>query len=468
VEYLGRLDHQVKVRGYRIELGEVAAALEEHPAVRQAVVTLRSKDGDRRLVAHVVPAGAPPAGDELREHLERKLPSYMVPAAYGVLEELPLTPHGKVDTAALPEPESGRPAGRRRVAYQPPRDPWEVELASIWEEIFQTHPIGVADNFFALGGHSFLGVQMMGKIFEAFKVDLPLSALFKGPTIAQLAVELRAGAPPRRSPLVTLARGDGPAPFFCVHSAGGNVLSYFELARRLSPPRSFYALQDPRLVGDDFEPEVTVEEVAASYLEAVRGVQERGPYHLGGWSFGGVVAYEMARQLDAAGERVATLALLDAATTDEQELARKDDAEVLAELFRDLGVTAEGLRGPTADVPLERLLAVLEERGLLREQAVELARARRLLEVFKSHQRAFRGYRFRPYGGPATLFRASVAPETGDPVAEGWRRLVPGLEVVRVPGDHNTMVREPHAQTLAERLSAVLERAAGEGGEGDV
>jgi len=186
LEFLGRLDHQVKVRGYRIELGEIEAKLLEHPAVGQAVVVAREDEpGDKRLVAYVVAAAeaAMDVGD-LRTHLKRSLPEYMVPSAYVVLEALPLTPNGKVDRRALPAPGGDAVI---RGEYVAPRNPTEEVLAGIWSEVLKLDRVGVHDNFFELGGHSLLATRVMARIRDAFKLDLPLRALFETPSVGELA-----------------------------------------------------------------------------------------------------------------------------------------------------------------------------------------------------------------------------------------------------------------------------------------
>ncbi|HEY3570402.1 MAG TPA: amino acid adenylation domain-containing protein, partial [Thermoanaerobaculia bacterium] len=182
LEFLGRIDHQVKVRGFRIELGEIEAALSRHPAVRQVVVTVREDGGDKRLVAYLV-AVPPPAAGELREHLRQSLPEYMIPAAFVVLDSLPLTPSGKVDRKALPAPETGL----AEEAYVPPQGPVEELLAGIWAEVLRLPRVGARESFFSLGGHSLLATQVVSRVRAALGVELPLQRLFETPTVAGLA-----------------------------------------------------------------------------------------------------------------------------------------------------------------------------------------------------------------------------------------------------------------------------------------
>ncbi|RMF36692.1 MAG: non-ribosomal peptide synthetase, partial [Chloroflexi bacterium] len=192
IEFLGRIDHQVKVRGFRIELGEIEAVLEGHPALREvAVIAREDSPGDKRLVAYVVPKGEPaPTVSELRSFLRRTLPDYMVPAAFVFLETLPLTPSGKVDRRALPAPDGLRPTLQRE--YVPPRTPVEQELAALCAELLGVERVGIYDNFFELGGHSLLATQFISRVRETFDVEVPLRALFEHPTVAELAEEIEA------------------------------------------------------------------------------------------------------------------------------------------------------------------------------------------------------------------------------------------------------------------------------------
>ncbi|HEV2761391.1 MAG TPA: amino acid adenylation domain-containing protein, partial [Pyrinomonadaceae bacterium] len=316
LEFVGRADGQVKVRGFRIELGEVEAALSECAGVRECVVVARGEHGQggggKRLVAYVVAddAALPPTAARLREQLRTKLPEYMVPSAFVMLESLPLTPNGKVDRRALAKERlDGLEQGREFVG---PRDQFELVLCRIWQEVLGVERVGVRDSFFDLGGHSLLATRLMYRVNEWTGKRVPLSVLFGESTVERLAAYLRGGAQDSaQGALVGIQTGGEARPFFCVHPAGGNVFCYAELARGLGEDQPFYALQSKGLTGAGAAHE-SVEEMAAAYVEELRAVQPAGPYALGGWSMGGVVAFEMARQLERAGERVALLALLDA------------------------------------------------------------------------------------------------------------------------------------------------------------
>nr|WP_275900411.1 non-ribosomal peptide synthetase [Pyxidicoccus trucidator] len=455
LQYLGRIDQQVKVRGFRIELGEVEAVLRQQPEVRDAVVLAREDGaGDRRLVAWLVARpGATPDKTELRRFVKERLPDFMVPSTFVLLDELPLTPNGKVDRQALRTPEPRTESARVHVA---PRDDLELRLARIWEELLGITPIGVHSDFFELGGHSLLAMRMMSLIRERLGRSLPVVSLFQSSTLADLAARLRE-APGHSSPVVPLNTGGSRRPFFCVHPVSGNVLPYLELARALGPDQPFHALQAPGLE-DAQAPLETVEALAACYVEALRGVQPSGPYRLGGWSLGGQVAFEMARQLEQQGERVEQLVLIDSYAFDQRPPEGVGESWVSARFVeftaRLLGLPlpeqeAESL--PCGDALLYRLLDAGRSAGVL-ARGVGIEQLRTLYRVFESNLRALLRYEPGTYGGRVTLVRAS---ETRVPTGEdgGWASLAAGgVEVYELSGDHHSILRAPAVEALARTL----------------
>ncbi|RKH24400.1 thioesterase domain-containing protein, partial [Corallococcus sicarius] len=255
--------------------------------VNEAVVIAKGADGDKRLIGYVTARpGHTVDADALKAGLKQRLPEYMVPSVLMVLEALPLNANGKVDRKALPEADPREAEAKDFVA---PRDALEMQLARIWEDLLGLRSVGVRTSFFELGGHSLLAVRMVAAVRERLGQSLPLSVLFQQPTLEHLAKVLREEAQDW-TPLVLLEKGaPGHRPLFFVHPGGGNVLAYGELARRLGPSQPVYGLQSRGLDGRPVAE--SVEEMAALYLEAVRSVQPQGPYLLGGWSMGGVVAY---------------------------------------------------------------------------------------------------------------------------------------------------------------------------------
>jgi surfactin family lipopeptide synthetase A len=322
IEVLGRLDHQVKLRGFRIELGEIEAVLGQHPAVRQAVVVARQDvPRDKRLVAYIVATqGQLPAINTLRSFLKEQLPEYMVPVAFVLLEALPLTPNGKVDRGALPAPE--RTSSAREESFVASTSMEHYQLLQIWEELLNMRPIGIGDNFFDVGGHSLLAVRLVARIEQVFGKQLPLATLFASPTIEQLATALQQqdsalgelpGKEDRgsRAHVVAVQVGRAKRPFFYLHGEWGHDAFYcFPLARALGADQPFYTLEPYKFEGLRVPP--TMEAMAAAHLEAMRAVQPEGPYLLGGWCNGGLLAYEVARQLHVAGQTVDLLVLMNA------------------------------------------------------------------------------------------------------------------------------------------------------------
>ena len=496
LEFLGRCDEQIKIRGHRVEPGEVEAALSALPGVTTAVVVAgRGGDGEARLDAYVVlDADGALDSDALRRLLRQTLPLPLIPATFTTLDFLPMTPTGKVDRKALPPPTAT--ATGRGVGIAP-RDDVEARLARVWEEVLGVSPVGVTESFFDMGGHSLLAIRLLARVEEEFGRRLPLPALFVGPTVEDQATLLRSTDPGGEdwSPLVPIRVTGSGAPFFCVHPAGGIVYCFGELAKTLGAERPFYALQAAGL-DDDREPFSRLDEMAACYVSAIRKVQPEGPYHLGGWSLGGLVAFEMARQLEAVGAEVASVSLFDimaptgsravapeplkaiareAAALDllgqrGPESSTDDDALVLAEF-------AGGLAGEFGgDVP--KLLAHLralepdDRRSyLLRffklDQVYFLEtgpdRIKRLWSVLRANLLA--GIRYAPgvYHGRVAVFRGSdgVGKGLSDPTL-GWSRLARGgVSTYLVPGDHAGILKAPGVGLLAEKLRAEIEKSAG-------
>jgi amino acid adenylation domain-containing protein len=470
LEFLGRADHQVKVRGYRIELGDVEAALRQLPAVRDCAVAVREDvPGSARLVAYMVPAHEGVGGAELRQSLRGALPDYMIPTAWVMMDALPLTPNGKVDRRALPAPEPGRAADTPYVA---PRDEVEAAIAAAWEELLHASPVGVTDDFFELGGSSLLSVRLVDRVEQRLGVRVPLGTLVSGGTVEAMANAARAllrdGAD--EGPLVALRAEGMRPPLFCVHPTEGAATSYLHLARHLSADQPVYGLEDPAVRGGGEM--LGMEEMASVYVRAVRQKQPEGPYHLLGWSFGGFVAYEMARQLRAAGHHVAALLLLDTPCPLYLGDFVEDEAERLSAVANNLAVfngraitlTAGDLRGLADDQGWAHASALLADAGVNAKPQW----LRRVVTVGVGRGRALHAWGPGPYDGEITLLRAAeVNPAALDPGHEqyeamrdpalGWGRLASRpVAVYTVPGNHATLVTEPHVLEVARVVTHVL------------
>jgi thioesterase domain-containing protein/acyl carrier protein len=483
IEFLGRFDRQVKLRGFRIELGEIEAALARHPTVSEAAAIVREEGtGDRRLVAYVVPREGNASPAELRASLRDLLPEYMVPSRFVLLERLPLLPSGKVDlrSLALGKGLSGGAEDTRGVA---PRNPWEAALAEVFAEVLGLESVGVEDDFFDLGGHSLLAVGLAAKIEKRFGRKLPLAALFEGATVEQVAIRL---FDPARfdawSPLVAMQPEGSKPPFFCVHPIGGGVTGYYRhLMRHLGPDQPFYGLQARGLEENAGLRHPWIEEMASEYIEALRSVQPHGPYLLGGASYGGWIAFEMAQQLKSQGEQIALLALIDAAAPKFLEThGEKDDED---EATPDPALQSHGMAHAMAviagkelrlsleelqDLPLEELLALVLERmreAGLTDGEVDVSWVLRYRQSYNDRIRAGARYRARPYDGRIDLFRTTGS-EAVEPPAEvenptfGWDAVAPaGVVVHWFAGTHQAMLLEPYVIALAEALTARIDQA---------
>ncbi|MEV5705534.1 amino acid adenylation domain-containing protein [Actinoallomurus sp. NPDC052274] len=444
LEYLGRTDAQVKVRGFRIEPGEIEAVLTEREDVRQAAVVVREdRPGDRRLVAYVT-GDADPA--ELREAAARTLPGHLVPSAVVILDALPLSPSGKLDRAALPAPELAR-------ASRPPLGPLEEILCGLFAEVLGLDRVGVDDGFFELGGDSLLATRLAGRVRAELGVGLPVRALFEAPTVAALARRLdtadartaggtaavTGGTAPLDVLLPLRAGGDRP-PLFCVHPAVGVAWTYAGLLRHL-PGRPVYGLQ-ARGIARDEELPGSMEEMAADYVAVLRTVQPTGPYHLLGWSLGGLIAHAMAVRLRADGEQVALLALMDSYPLD-----GAPDADVpLPDLLRDLGFDVAD------DVTAEDVAALLEGSAL---GGID---GRRLEGLYRAYLNALRnGRRFVPgrFDGDLLLFTAARNPEA--PPADVWTPHAARVERHPVDCAHTEMADPGPLARIAAKLKESLE-----------
>jgi amino acid adenylation domain-containing protein len=464
LEFLGRVDQQVKVRGIRVETGEVEAALRALPGVREAAVVVRQAgEGEARLVAYVAGEEGAAAADALRRGLERTLPAHLVPSVFVRLPAFPRLPNGKVDRGALPAPaldlrDGGPP-------YRAPSTDTERALAELWESLLEVRPVGVDDHFFRAGGHSMLAVRMMTQVRRRLGADVPLAALFEHPTVRALAARIDGDAREGWSPLVAIQPDGDRVPLFFVHPVGGEVLCYADLARALGSDQPFYGLQagDLARVGED---EPGIEEMAARYLEAVRRVRPRGPYLLGGWSFGGFVAFEMAQQLARVGEEVPLVAMLDTRSPGERRPGDLDLSVRLAGMAQaearragvDLPLTADDLRRLDPGDRIPHTLNVLLAAGVVPADADAEWLGAFLRGMDRRMASALRYVPAR-YPGRVALF-VPAEPGAGldaDPVP-GWDAYASEPLVTRtVPGDHSSMLRGDNAAVLAGHLRTLID-----------
>ncbi|RAM49069.1 MAG: non-ribosomal peptide synthetase [Hapalosiphonaceae cyanobacterium JJU2] len=463
IEYLGRIDHQVKIRGFRIELGEVEAVLTQHPQVQQAVVTApQDAAGNKRLVAYVVSAGEAPSTPQLRDYLQHCLPEYMVPGVFVVLDALPLTPNGKVDRRALPTPEGNIIQEGELIL---PRNMTELKLAQIWSETLSVSPIGVTSNFFELGGNSLLSVVLMSKIKQQFQRDLPLASLFRSPTIETLATLLYSNTDSLSlSTIVPIQTQGNRPPLFCIHPGGGNILCYQYLSYHLGSEQPFYGIQSVG-INPKNEPHTSIEQMAAYYIQELKFIQAHGPYFLLGWSLGGLIAFDMARQLVDQGEQVALLGLIDSypfVASPGQRPEPESEAEILANLSKEyLDLCSEELQKLAPDKQLIYVIEQAKQRKLIPEN-IDMAHARHFLKIYKLNSQAGRNYKPQYYSNPIVLFRAINKEKSleNDPAYYyDWSQLVEKVETYFVPADHHNIVEPPQVEVLAAEIRKSLNQA---------
>jgi amino acid adenylation domain-containing protein len=484
IQYLGRIDHQVKIRGFRIELGEIAAVLAKHPGIKQCVVSAREdRPGEKMLVAYFESQNdAALEIGELRDYLKKELPEYMVPAAFVRMDRLPLSPNGKVDTKALPAPERSSSEGQE--TFLAPRDSVEQVLAQLWAKVLKVPRVGLNDNFFELGGHSLLAVRIIVEIENIYGRRLPLATLLQAPTVGALAEVLRKeNWKPSWSSLVPLQPGGSKPPLFLIHSHGGNVLEYYPLANHLDKDQPVYALQARGLDGNIPKKE-SLEQIASAYLKEIRTLQSEGPYFLGGFCFGGLVALEAAQQLQRAGQQVALVVMIQtthpgapvftpgssSANRWWHRATKRIDLERDNFLQRGFGYFGDRLRR-TRDVMQARTQIAFDKRmsnGNGQKTRASMAYILELLGM--EHDRAFMNYVPRPYQGDVLLFRASKQlPGMLADRSLGWKSIIKGhMEIRELPGHQQNILVEPRVRRLAEELRSRLHAHAEDAAKGTV
>jgi amino acid adenylation domain-containing protein len=466
VEFLGRVDHQVKIRGFRIELGEIEAVLEQHPAVQKAIAVARDGDSSSKyLAAYFIPrSGVSFSQSDLRQHLRKQLPEYMIPSALVALRGFPLSPNGKVDRKTLPAPQASD--YQRDHEYLAPRDKIERKLVAIWEDLLGVKPIGVKDGFFDLGGKSLQAARLFTKIISSFGKELPLTTLIHAPTVELLANAIRPLSKDANYPtLVPMKKTGTRPPFFCIHGGAGSTLFMHRVGAKMDAEQPFYGIEPEGMDGRQFR-NTTLEEIAAYYLSEIRRVQPAGPYCFGGYCFGGIVAYEMAQQLLRQGEPAALVVLL----TAELRFHRKVPAPVKPK--------------PPAKAARHRLATLLKNpaRTLYRISAAALAKRweqfaprfyriwfrfglrippkMRTLYVWRTLIRAERNYVPKPFPGAVVMFHGS---DYDDDPSLGWDGLAANIEHHVIGNssqdERRDLMNEPWVNQTARELSDCIARA---------
>jgi amino acid adenylation domain-containing protein len=470
IEYLGRIDNQVKVRGFRIELGEIEAVLSQCSEVQSTAVIVREDTpGDKRLVAYVVLApNSQTTSSELRQFLANQLPAYLVPNTFVILDSLPLTPNGKCDRRSLPAPDD---QARKNIQKIAPRNLVELQLTQIWSEVLGINEIGVEENFFELGGHSLLAVRLINCIEQKLGKNLPLTSLFQNGTIASLAKLLAQETTQlTHSPLIPIQSQGNKTPFFAVHPIGGNVLCYADLAYYLGTDQPFYGLQALGLQETE-KPVSSIEEMATVYIKEIQTIQASGPYYLGGWSMGGVIAFEMAQQLSSQGQTVALLSLIDSyspillnSVNNEENYSESrleeinESLNIVYSFVRDLTgmfnqpipFSEDELAHLTSDELLAHFLTWSKQTNVLPPELGE-EQIKNWFAVFQTNRQALFNYFPKAYSGKTIFFGA----EESSLKNPGWHGIINNLESQWISGDHYSLIKNP---ILAEKLNSYLQQ----------
>jgi amino acid adenylation domain-containing protein len=451
LEFVGRVDDQVKLRGFRIEPGEIEAVLAARPDVAQVAVIARHDQPDNtRLIAYVVPTAQDAFHpDALRDYLGQRLPDYMAPSGFMALDALPLTPNGKLDRAALPVPELG-PTGARRA----PRTPQEQLLCELFAEVLGLTRVGIDDDFFELGGHSLLATRLITRVRATFGVELGLRSLFEAPTAAGLAARLGMDDPSDALEVILPLRSQGRhSPVFCIHPGGGVSWSYCGLMRHLGPDYPIYGVQARGLARPEPLP-TSIEQMAADYAGQIRKVQPGGPYHLLGWSFGGLVAHAIATELQQRGEQVALLAVLDAYPNyafSYEDIA-PSEREILVAILDINDITVKD------DEPLTRAHVA----DIIRSQGSALAcvdehRISASIDIMANSTRI--GLEFTParFHGDLLLFNSTIERPDDGLTSDSWRPYIDGtIETHGITSKHDRMTQPGSLAQIGSILAAKL------------
>jgi thioesterase domain-containing protein/acyl carrier protein len=470
IEFVGRMDNQIKMRGFRIELGEIENIIVRHPGVREAVVLVRENNpGDKRLVAYIVPR---PKLDlttsKLRSYLKDQLPEYMVPSVFVLLDHLPLTPNGKIDRKALPIPDQNRSAIVE--SYQSPRTIMEESLASIWAEVLGVKKVGIHDNFFDLGGHSLLAVRVVNLIKKRIGRTVRIASIFQAPTVERMTSVLHdhESTTPYSSLVPLQTKGSKPA-FFWVHGEGSDAY----LPRYLDSEQRLYGLQHQ---STDGQPALyrTVEGIATHYLKEIYTVQPHGPYRLGGNCFGGLVAFEMANQLLKEVKKVDLFVLLNPASrktgtskvvsppiwtkvNDQRHLLQLISSFRSGSHWNDVLNRVKGrmsghmlnLVGSVKRATQKTICTIYECLGV--SIPVSL-RSRYILEIYAQ---ALQYYVARPFQGDMVVFLGQDFPRQ---LRVNWSKQCTGSVTIHdVPGDHAGVLEDRNVKVWAVKLAACLE-----------
>lgn len=461
LQFRGRADTQVKVRGFRVELGEVEAVVAGCAGVERAVVMVREdRPGDQRLVAYVETARAHGelTARALRSEVAERLPAYMVPGAFVVVDEWPLTPNAKLDHRALPAP--AQPAAG---AYRPPRSPQEELVCRLFGEVLGVERVGVDDSFFELGGHSLLATRLTHRIGQALGRPLELRDIFAAPTPARLCEQLDGDGGSAFEVILPLRTSGSAAPLFCVHPIAGLSWRYSTLLSALSADHPVYAVQARGLDGTEPLP-ASMDELATDYARQIRAVQPEGPYHLLGWSLGGIMAQAVATALEADGQQIGLLAVLDTSPPEPGGQGTGTREEILAQMYEGYGKIYGIPEGAPEEPAADRMRAqIVEWYGEGSSELRYLGREHRAAALEVSINNAYLAAERRPDVLRADLLLVLATRKRLEAVVpEAWEEFLAGrMEIVEVDCEHSQMMDPGPAEQIARIVAPRIGRAPG-------
>ena len=465
VQFLGRVDQQVKIRGFRIELGEIESCLDQHPAIAQSAVTAwEFAPGQKRLLAYFVSRDTMSVDvTRLRNWLQERLPDYMIPAIFMPLASFPLNTNGKLDRKALPTPISQHTYVANEGASL--QDEWQLQLAKLWCQVLGVSTVAQTDNFFELGGDSLLATQLATRIEKTFKHPFSVANLFQASTLSQMAtlIQKNQGDTPDLVLIPIQTEGSKP-PLFCLHTKTGSIFDYYGLAKYLAPDQPVYGLQARGLDNQEVfyqlksqRLQYSIETLAADYIREIQMLQPAGPYYLCGYSFGGLLAYEIAQQLTAQGQSIGMVALFDTYNNSDSWFHRPLSLRLRNVVGR-FQTLSWSERSAYSQQKLRSLGAVFHPSSAIEQQAQE-----KITVHEAACEAALKHYQVKTYSGDIVLFKAGCTPEEFGYQATkvddylGWDQVVTGqIKLQPVECHHFLLMDEPYVQSLAQKLSICL------------
>ncbi len=464
----GRIDNQVKIRGYRIELSEIEFILSQQKNIKEAVVlSVKNRAGDARLVAYVVAAGVKESAkaneiQHWKTALKSALPAFMVPNDFVLLDALPLTENGKIDRKALPNPEIN--IDTTQSSYVAPRSKLEKLVANIWTECLKVENIGVHDNFFELGGHSLAAVQVITRIKNETGKRVRLANFFEYPTVEQLVILLENNKNQGLNSLVPIKPEGTKVPLYIVHGNGSTAFKFISFAQQMDADQPVFGLQ---AIGIDgfAEPIDNIKDIAASYVSEILAHNPEGPYSLSGYSFGGVMAFEMAQQLVAMGKTVTLLAMFEGYVVNNYQL-KPGLYKTLHRVYTRMRKFMFGFYllanepGRTIGYKIETMKMGINQmagKDLIKENKPD-ADLEFIDKVAKVHQKAVANYQLKPYNGDIAIFRAEKRSFYIDDFENmGWVPYARKVNAYDIDGEHMIIFDPPQNIKFARTLQALLD-----------